>query len=131
MRVRPALVIGCLFFLAAVPAVSDETKTLKGQVVCGGCWDEASDRHKEPYGTEDDLKCAARCERKGVAPALAVDLGKDFAVYDLERGAFHQEGGTWQTYMGKNVEVTGHLSHKRGASKRPRFVVDALKVVPR
>ena len=38
--------------------VSSNT-TLKGQLVCGGCWDEVTDRHAEPYGTKDDISWRA------------------------------------------------------------------------
>lgn len=128
MRALRALLAGCLL-VGALRAGSDGRTTLTGQVVCSSCWDEAADRHEERYGTKEDLECAARCERKGIAAALAVDEGKDFAVYDLEPGAFKREGGTWMAYMGKQVEVTGRLSDKKAKGKRPRFVVDALKVV--
>ena len=101
-------------------------KTMKGQVVCGGCWDEVPDRHKDPYGTKADLECAARCEKSGVAAALAVDDGKSFRVYELARGAFKPEGKGWLKYMGKDVEVTGSVDE---AAKKPRLTVDALKVV--
>jgi hypothetical protein len=101
-------------------------KTLKGQVVCGGCWDEVPDRHKEPYGTKADLECAARCEKNGVAAALAVDDGKTFRLYELAPGSFKPEGKGWLKYMGKDVEVTGAIDE---TAKKPRLVVDSLKVV--
>jgi len=126
---RRALLLASLA-LAALPAftaaVAGPAKTLKGQVVCGGCWDEVADRKKDPYGTKADLECAAKCEKNGVAAALAVEEGKDFRLYELAPGAFKPEGRGWLKYMGKRVEATGSVDD---AAKKPRFTVDALKVV--
>ena len=127
---RRLLPVAVLAIAALLPSASGSaagaSKTLKGQVVCGGCWDEVPDRRKDPYGTKADLACAARCEKSGVAAALAVDEGKDFRVYELAPGAFKPEGRGWLKYMGKNVEVTGSVDE---AAKKPRLTVDALKVV--
>jgi hypothetical protein len=123
---RTLAVVALLLLGSSSPAA--ETKTLKGQIVCGGCWDEEPDRKKTPYGTKEDVECAARCERKGVAAALAVEEGSDFRVYELARGSFKPEGRGWLKYIGKRVEATGRLE---GTAKKPRLVVDGLKVVER
>jgi len=117
-----------LCLLAPVSPAPGAARTLKGQVVCGGCWDEVADRKKEPYGTKADLECAARCEKSGVAAALAVEDGKDFRLYELAPGSFKPEGRGWLKYMGKRVEASGRIE---GTEKKPRLVVDALKVVER
>jgi len=119
------LVLAALLPLTSVSA-ANAPKTLKGQIVCGGCWDEEPDRKKAPYGTKEDLQCADRCEKQGVAAAIAVEEGKDFRLYDIVKGSFKPEGRGWLKYMGKKVEVTGRTE---GEGKSTRFVVDTLKVV--
>jgi hypothetical protein len=126
-RLLAAFAVAWLLTFSHHPALSDDRKTFKGQVVCGSCWDEVADRHKERYGTKEDLACAARCERKGVAAALAVENAKDFTIYELARGSFKPEGRGWLAYMGKEVEVTGRVETKGG--KGPKLVVDALRVL--
>jgi hypothetical protein len=118
--------LSLVLVLGLLPARAGAPKTMKGQVVCSGCWDEAPDRKKTPYGTEEDIKCAVRCEKTGVAAALAVDDGKTYQLYELAPGTFKPEGKGWLKYMGKHVEATGRLE---GTEKKPKLVVDALKVV--
>jgi hypothetical protein len=117
-----SLVLASASGLAAGPAV-----TMKGQVVCSGCWDEEPDRKKSPYGTQGDMECAARCEKKGVAAALAVEEGSAFKLYELEDGAFKRTGKGWLDYMGKRAELTGTVRTDKGKSI---LRVDALKVLP-
>ena len=107
------------------PAGAADATTLRGQVVCGGCWEEA-DRTKVPYGTDDDLRCAERCDKNGVAAALAVDEKGSATLYRLEDGAFKRTGKGWLAYMARRVEVTGAVRTEKG---KPVLRVDALKVL--
>ena len=112
----------------AMPAPAGEPpKTMTGQVVCGGCWDEVPDRRKDPYGTQADMECAARCEKQGVAAALAVDDGKTFTIYELAPGAYKPAKGSWLPLMGKRAEVMGSV---KPDGKKQKLTVDALKVLP-
>jgi hypothetical protein len=111
--------------LAAMPllAADPPVKSFRGQVVCSGCWDEEPDRKKSPYGTAEDLSCAARCEKRGVAAALAVEQGTSFTLYELAPGAFTTK--SWLPYMGKVVELKGRTP----AGGKPRILVDAVTVI--
>jgi len=107
----------------AAPAAS--RISLKGQVACFVCWDE-EDRTKTPYGTKDDLHCAALCAKKGVPASLAVTTNGTTELYVLEEGAFKKGKDGWMPYMAKNVEVVGT---QRQEAKRRILKVDALTVV--
>lgn len=115
-----------LLALLLLPPATAHAATLKGQVVCSGCWEEA-DRKTTPYGTAADLKCAARCEKSGIAAALAVGDGKEFRTYTLQAGRFEQQRRGWLKYMGKQVEITGTLKKVAG---KDAIEVDGLKVLP-
>ena len=121
--------------LAATAARAQESRAenasvkLEGQVVCSVCWFESDDRAKTPYGTADDMKCAAECAAKGVDAALAVREGAEnkFALYLLENGRFDKGAKNWLAYMGKQVEVGGTL--RRAAGEKNYVKVDSLNVV--
>ncbi|HZH31052.1 MAG TPA: TlpA disulfide reductase family protein [Pyrinomonadaceae bacterium] len=103
---------------------------LEGQIVCSVCWFESDDRAKTPYGTADDIKCAADCAAKGIDAALAVREGggDKFTLYLLEDGRFDKGAKNWLAYMGKRVQVAGTL--RRGATaEKSYFKVDDLSVV--
>ena len=127
MNRRALLVLSSLLLLAP-PAFSEEpaaAKTYVGQVVCSGCWDEAPDRKTTPYGTEADMRCAARCEKEGIAAALAVEEGGAFRIYNLARGKLAKT--SWLDLMGKRVELTGRPA---GSGKSVSIAVDSVKRLP-
>lgn len=99
--------------------------TLRGQVVCSLCWDEA-DRTKVRYGTKEDFACARACAKKNVPAALAVAEKGSFELYVLEDGTFPRKGTGWLDYLAKTVEVTGPVTR---TEKLARLKVDALRVV--
>jgi peroxiredoxin len=119
--------IACLIALAGVTPAAAQTAavTLKGQVVCSDCWFEQKDRKAHPYGTEGDMKCAARCSKADIPQALAVWEGDSATLYILEDGAFKKDGKDFLTYAGKQVEITGTT---RVADKKTYLKVDALTV---
>ena len=100
---------------AGAEAAPPGAVTLKGQIVCSGCWDEA-DRAKTPYGNSDDLKCAKACSLKGIPPGLAVAKGKgdQFDLYILSTGALQLGEKGWLPYMGKYASVSGSIEDKAG-----------------
>jgi hypothetical protein len=110
--------------LLAAPS-NPPVRTLEGQVVCSSCWDEA-DRKTTPYGTDDDLKCAAICSRKGLTSSLAVKSGDAFTLYVLEPGRFTPKGKRWLDYTGKRVEAKGSV---RTEHERQFLRVDELRVL--
>ena len=119
----------CLALLAMAPhalAQGAAPVTLRGQVVCSECWFEADDRKAKPYGTESDVKCAVRCDKDGVAQALAVWEGDAATLYLLEKGALGKDGASFLTYIGKEVEITGST---RVADAKKHVKVDTLKVI--
>ena len=105
----------------------EETVTLRGQVVCSSCWFEA-DRKTTPYGTEPDLKCAARCAKGGVPGALAVTTDGQATLYLLEDGKVTVSKGdsAWTSFAGKQVEVVGSV---RSDGDKRYLKVDKLTVV--
>jgi hypothetical protein len=106
-------------------AASPATLTLKGQVACFVCWDE-EDRTKKPYGTKDDLECAALCSNRGVPASLAVTANGATELYVLEEGTFKKGKDGWLPYMAKTVEVVGT---ERREEKKRILRVDAMKVL--
>ena len=110
---------------AAAPASSgsESQVSLKGQVVCSSCWGE-DDRTVTPYGTQEDIKCAVSCNRKGIPPGLAVKEGKGFSLFILAEGKYAPGGEGWVKQMGKYVEASGVVTE--GAGKKT-LTVDALK----
>ena len=124
MRVIIFLIIlaSCTVALAQNP-----TKVkLKGQVVCESCWAEAEDRKKNPYGTAEDLKCADECAEKGLPRALAVEDGKGFTLYTLEKGSYKMTGKEFLNLVPNIVEIEGVL---RTEKDKKIIKVDALKVL--
>lgn len=122
-----AFVLGIILCLAALPVTAqqkgDAAVTLTGQIVCSECWLEA-DRKTTPYGSDADLKCAARCNKTGIPQALAVQNGVEYALYLLEKGKLKKKD--FLEHIGKRAEVTGTAREKDGK----RFLkVDGLKVL--
>jgi peroxiredoxin len=113
---------------AATTATAAQTGavTLKGQVVCSDCWSEQEDRKANPYGTESDLKCAARCSKADIPQALAVWKGDTATLYLLERGAFDPKAKDFLAYAGKEAEITGTV---RVAEGKSYLKVDTLTVL--
>ncbi|HEV8268403.1 MAG TPA: hypothetical protein VGR00_09230 [Thermoanaerobaculia bacterium] len=100
--------------------------TLRGQVVCSGCWGE-EDRAKVAYGTPDDLDCAKRCAKRNVPVALAVGEGKSFRLLNLTSGAVQPGKDGWLEYVGKNVEVSGHVERTK---EQEKITVDSIRALP-
>ena len=101
--------------------------TLKGQVVCSSCWFEA-DRKTVAYGTEADLKCAARCGKGGMPGALAVTENGETTLYLIEGTLPAGDGGkAWMEFAGQQVEATGVI---REDGQKHYLKVSAVKVVP-
>jgi peroxiredoxin len=119
------LTLTALAYAPAAFAVAGDV-TLEGHVVCSDCWFEQKDRKANPYGTESDLKCAARCSKADVPQALAVWTGDTATLYVLESGAFKTEGKDYLTFAGKEVEITGTT---RVAGEKQFLKVNALKVI--
>ena len=107
----------------------DAPVKLEGQIVCSLCWFEEKDRTKTPYGTAENMSCAADCAAKGIDAALAVreGAGNNFALYLIEDGRFDKGAKNWLAFMGKYVEVAGTL--RSGAEQKKYLKVDALNVV--
>jgi hypothetical protein len=108
-----ALVWAVVAAAAVAGATADDAKaTLTGEVVCSSCWFEA-DRTKVAYGTDADLKCAARCGKGGVPGALAVTADGKATLYLLEDGEVTVSKGdtSWTTFAGKQVEIVGTVRH--------------------
>ena len=113
VRLLPLLLLASLIIASyalagapAKPAASYDPVTLKGQVVCSACWGE-DDRKVTPYGSEDDIKCAKSCNKRGVPPGLAVKEGEGFSLYILAEGKFSPGSAGWVGQMGKYVETSG------------------------
>jgi hypothetical protein len=100
--------------------------TLRGQVVCSVCWDEAN-RTKVAYGTKDDLACARQCAAKGVPAALAVAEKGAIELYLLEDGKFPRKGAGRLDHTATRVEITGQVTRGEGL---PRLKVDSLLPLP-
>lgn len=127
MRLGAALSILLLLAPAASADEAERKKpvkvTLRGQVVCSICWDEA-DRTKVAYGTKDDLACARRCNAKGVPAALAVTENGATELYVLEAGKLPSKGTGWLDVIAREVEVTGSVTRGEGL---PHIKVDSLR----
>ena len=98
--------------------------TLTGQLVCSECWFEEKDRKANPYGDEEDLKCAVRCEKTKVPQALIVWNDDQFTLYILEKGRFKKG---WIEHVGKQVEIIGAVQKK---GDKTYLKVDDLKPLP-
>ncbi len=118
-----AVIFSLLIFTFTVAGQS--TVTLKGQVVCSLCWFEASDRKTDPYGTPADIDCALDCSGKGLPQALAVEDGKGFTLYTLERGAYKTKKDFLE-FVPKTVEIAGVV---RTVKDKNFIKVDAIKVL--
>lgn len=106
-------------------AAADGPVELVGQVVCSECWTEA-DRKTTPYGTPEDLECAARCAKKGVALALAVKREDGYALHSLAPGSFQPGRKGFLPYVAKFARVSGRTAGGDGS----RLLVDSFAVVP-
>ncbi len=115
--------------IAAVPVSSaDDTAevTMTGQVVCTACWGEQEDRIAHPYGTDGDMKCAARCSKRDITQSVAVWSNGKAELVILERGAFEMKDKDFLAFVAKEVEVRGTVRTDGGK----RFLkVNALRVV--
>lgn len=113
--------------LISVPiVVAQQTQATKlvGQVVCGTCWFEATDRKVTRYGTAADLKCALDCADNGLPQALAVEDEKGFTLYTLEKGAYKGTSKDFLDFVPKTVEIEGVVRSDKGKN----FIkVDAIK----
>lgn len=99
---------------------------LEGQVVCcAECWAEA-DRTKVQYGTAEDLLKAKSCVAGGDPTRLAVRVGDQFTLHQLEQGKYRLPGKNWLPFVGKKVSVTGTVRKDKRASI---LRVDALDVL--
>lgn len=116
-----------LVIAAPVVAADDTTEvTLTGQVVCTACWAEQDDRIAHPYGTDGDMKCAARCSTRNVTQSVAVWSNGKAELVVLERGAFEMKDKDFLAFVAKEVEVRGTVRTDGGK----RFLkVNALRVV--
>jgi thiol-disulfide isomerase/thioredoxin len=105
----------------------NKIEKLTGQVVCSSCWFEESDRNKNPYGNQGDLDCAADCAKKGLGQSIAVKNEKgEFALYELEKGAFDLKAKNFLEFVPKTVEIEGTI---RKTKSKAFIKVNALKVV--
>ncbi len=115
--------------IAAVPVSNaDDTAevTMTGQVVCTACWGEQDDRIAHPYGTDGDMKCAARCSKRDITQSIAVWSNGKAELVILERGAFEMKDKDFLAYVAKEVEIRGTVRTDGGK----RFLkVNALRVV--
>lgn len=110
---------------SVVAQVADQPVTLRGQVVCYQCWFEA-DRTTTPYGTPEDVACAAACAKQGIPTALAVTDQGETTLYLLEYGRLKKRRDGWQPYVTKHVEATGRT---RQEGEKRWLKVDALTIV--
>lgn len=131
---RPVLFsLVSLFILTSYGAATNATRaddsaevTLTGQVVCTACWAEQEDRIAHPYGTDGDMKCAARCSSRNVTQSVAVWSNGKAELVVLERGAFEMKDKDFLAFVAKEVEVRGTVRTEGGK----RFLkVNALRVV--
>lgn len=123
-----AIAIIAMPVFAAPVVTADDTAevTLTGQVVCTACWAEQEDRIAHPYGTDGDMKCAARCSTRNVAQSVAVWSNGKAELVVLERGAFEMKDKDFLAFVAKEVEVRGTVRTEGGK----RFLkVNALRVV--
>jgi thiol-disulfide isomerase/thioredoxin len=104
-----------------------KTEKLTGQIVCSSCWFEEEDRNKNPYGNLADIDCAADCAKKGLGQSIAVKNEKgEFALYELEKGAFDLKAKNFIEFVPKTVEIEGIV---RKTKSKTFIKVNALKVV--
>jgi hypothetical protein len=116
-----------LVIAAPVVAADDTTEvTLTGQVVCTACWAEQDDRIAHPYGTDGDMKCAARCSTRNVTQSVAVWSNGKAELVVLERGAFEMKDKDFLAFVAKEVEVRGTVRTDGG---KRILKVNALRVV--
>lgn len=123
IRFLAVLLVLALPASSAGPAAPASPVTLRGQVVCSNCWDEA-DRKTTPYGTPADIKCARLCAKDAVPAALAVNEKGTMRLLLLEDGTFKREGSGWLSYIAKHVEITGTVREEKG---KPWLRVDTLR----
>lgn len=128
---RPTLFsLVALFILASYGAATkaDDSAevTLTGQVVCTACWAEQEDRIAHPYGTDGDMKCAARCSARNVTQSVAVWSNGKAELVVLERGDFEMKDKDFLAFVAKEVEVRGTVRTDGG--KRV-LRVNALRVI--
>lgn len=122
-----AIAIASLLILPAVRADDGAEVTLTGQVVCSGCWDEQEDRIANPYGTDGDMKCAARCSKRNITQSVAVWTNGKAELVVLEKGTFVLKEKDFLPFVAQQVEVRGTVRSDGGK----RFVkVNDLRVVP-
>lgn len=115
--------------MAAVPDSSADDSaevTLTGQVVCTACWGEQEDRVAHPYGTDADMKCAARCSARNVTQSVAVWSNGKAELVVLERGTFEMKDKDFLAFVAKEVEVRGTV---RTDSGKRYLKVNSLRVV--
>jgi len=112
---------------AGSPVRADEPAqaSFVGQVVCSACWAEQDDRVAHPYGTDADLKCAARCAKRNVGQSLAVWKDGHAELIVLEKGEVALDGKDFLAFVAKEVEVGGTL--RVDAGKRI-LKVDRIRV---
>lgn len=127
MKILIASLIACLAFnLVATDALgqqkNDAIVTLRGQVVCSQCYFEPKP-DIAPYGSPDDIKCAARCAESGIPSGLVVTHETGTTLYILEK---RKSNTDWVDYLGKQVEVVGNVSQK---DQRRYLKVQKIKVV--
>lgn len=127
MKTLIAGLIACLAFnLAPMDALAqqknDVTVTLKGQVVCSQCYFD-SKPNVAPYGSPDDIKCAARCAESGIPSGLAVAGETGTALYVLEKKKSNTD---WVDYLGKQVEIIGTMRQK---NQHRYLKVQTIKIV--
>lgn len=117
-----------LLVIAAPVVAADDTSevTLTGQVVCTACWAEQDDRIAHPYGTDGDMKCAARCSTRNVTQSVAVWSNGKAELVVLERGAFEMKDKDFLAFVAKEVEVRGTVRTDGG---KRILKVNALRVV--
>ena len=127
MKIRSFAVILVLLFASGIASAQRPQPTkLVGQVVCASCWFEAEDRKKDPYGTPADLACAEDCSKKGLSQAIAVEDGKGYKLYTLERGSYKGKSKNFLEFVPNIVEVEGLV---RTAKDKNYIKVDAIKFV--
>lgn len=117
-----------IILVTATFAVAQKPQSTKlvGQVVCASCWFEAPDRKTDPYGTPADIECAADCSGKGLSQALAVEDGKEYKLYTLERGAYKGKAKDFLEFVPNIVEIEGVV---RTVKDKNFIKVDSIKFV--
>lgn len=99
--------------------------SLEGQLVCSVCWYE-SDRKTTPYGTPEDLTCAAECAEKGIPPALAVKDGDNYKIFIIEEGTFKRSSPDWSPDVLKQVRLQGRV---RTEKNKHYIAVDRMSIL--